>query len=97
MSEQSDVLLDENFHAAYEKLHIDDEGNVTSKVYSTYQRNEVAQRWQRPDGTIYITTRNKTLVESEKLRKKEAESLQKAIDEGRAVRDRIGRVKWRKH
>lgn len=93
----SDKLLDESLYACYEKNDVDEEGNATSKVYSTYQRNEVAQRWKREDGSIYITVRHKTKSEAETARKREAETLQKAIDEGQAIRDRIGKVKWKKH
>lgn len=91
------ILLDESGEAAYCKNGVDDEGNATCKVYSTYQRNEVAQRWQREDGSVYVTVRLKTKDEAAEVRRKSQEALDKAIEEGMAIRDRIGRVKWKRH
>lgn len=90
-----DKLLEKTFDAAYclgGKKHRNEDG--TPKVYSTYQRNEVVERYQRPDGSTYLVVRHKTIEESEKRRIREAKKLRDAIEKGEAVRDRIGRVKW---
>lgn len=91
-----DKLLDKTLDGAY-CIGGQNNDDGTPKVYSTYQRNEVAERWQRPDGSIYIKIRHKTKEESEKRRERAAKKLKAAIENGDAVRDRIGRVKWIKH
>jgi DNA-directed RNA polymerase subunit L len=60
-----------------------------SKVYSLYQRNEAMEE----DGTIRFKTRE----ESRKVREELEEAIQKGIEEGRAIRNRIGAVIWIKH
>lgn len=65
----------------------------SGEPYSLYQRTEAMEIYS--DGTTKI--RFKTRYESEFVRKQIKESLDKAIEDGRAIRDRIGRVKWIKH
>lgn len=92
------VFLDETMYACYTKgKEMGEDGKMVEKVYSTFQRNEVAQMWQRKDGSVFVTVRPKTGEESNKMRKEETESLQKALDSGEAARDRIGRIIWKKH
>lgn len=89
-----DKLIHEDMYAAYCKDEVDDEGNKTCKPYSTYQRNEVAQLWEREDGSVYVTVRPKTREESEKVRREVQESIDRATANGEAIRDRIERTKW---
>lgn len=81
------VLIGESHEAAYEK---------DGKVCSAYQRNEVVSLWEK-DGKRFVTVRNKTAHEQKEQREKEHTALQKAIAAGKAVRDRIGRIRWIKH
>lgn len=93
-----DKLLDKTFDAAYcSGTEKDEDGKTICKVYSTYQRNEVAERYQREDGSIYIVIRHKTQEESAKRRQRAATKLERAIADGVAIRDRIGKVRWIKH
>lgn len=83
--------------ATYWKDSVDDESNKTRQVCSTYQRNEIAQFWEREDGSVFVTVRFKTADEATETRMEDKGALDKAIAEGRAIRDRVGRVKWKKH
>ena len=87
-------LIGESGEAAYCK-GTDENGEC--KVYSAYQRNEIVSLWENPDGSTFVTVRHKNQSESRAQRKKEAETLRKGLESGEAIRDRIGKVKWKKH
>ena len=91
-----DKLLDKSFDATY-CIGGKKNEDGTDQVFSTFQRNEVAERYQREDGSIYIKIRHKTLEESRKRRERAAKKLENAIDSGEAIRDRLGKIKWKKH
>lgn len=76
-------IIVESFYASYIR---------NGKVYSSYQRSEVAQL--RKDGTV--TFRRKTPAEFKKMLEEERRLREKAINNGLAIRDRLGRTIWKK-
>lgn len=78
-------IIDTSTYAAYEKDGV---------IRSAYQRREHVTLWEEEDGSITTEVRHLTKKELRYLERSAQELLDKAIADGKAVRDRVGRVRW---